>query len=148
MVARITDVVSAEPMTLHFTQVNRSGTDKAPVDMPRRLLSSHQKRDGVVRLSEVQDGRLGVAEGIETALSVVASGAPCWACVDASNLQRLPILAGVNRLDIWADNDRSNVGQDAASQLANRWTRAGKEVRVLIPDQVGADWNDVARSRG
>jgi putative DNA primase/helicase len=66
---------------------------------------------------------LGVAEGIETALSLAHAYTPCWAAIDAGNLAALPVLAGVEVLVIAQDRDPA--GEMAASDCADRWAAAG-----------------------
>ena len=51
---------------------------------------------------------LSVGEGIETVLAAVQLGEarpPAWAVTVANNLTKLPVISGVNRLTILADND-------------------------------------------
>jgi putative DNA primase/helicase len=143
MLARITHAVSGDPLSLHFTKLKRDASGKAG-NKPRLLLAGHQKRDGVVRLTKGPDDsrRLGVAEGIESALSI--TGVPMWACIDAHNMAALPLLPDVRELHIFADNDASGVGSDAAETLCRRWLRAGRSAVIHMPKIVGTDFNDVA----
>ena len=60
----------------------------------------------------------GVAEGIESALSLAWAFVPVWACIDAGNLAALPVLDGIEALTIAADNDPA--GQAAAQTCATR----------------------------
>ena len=53
------------------------------------------------------------------------------------------MLPGVEVLVIAADHDPA--GLEAAEACAERWTRAGREVVLWVPDAKGEDWNDVAR---
>lgn len=145
LVARVTDAATAEPLTLHFTRIVPDGSGKAPIDRPRLLLKGHRKAGGVIRLvgdAEVSTG-LGIGEGIETALSVMAAGwSPIWAAIDAGNIRTFPVLAGIECLTIFSDNDPA--GLDAARTCARRWAAVGREARV-IPARHG-DWNDVRRA--
>jgi hypothetical protein len=147
MMARVTDAVTAQPITLHFTRLNGDGTGKAEVDRPKLLLGRHRKKWGVIRLVEdaaVTTG-LGLAEGIETALSVMVGGwSPLWATVDAGNMADFPVLEGIECLTLFADNDARGTGLHAAEHCAERWRAAGREVGIVIPDKPGSDWNDAA----
>jgi putative DNA primase/helicase len=145
LVALVTDAVSGTPLTLHRTWVQGDGS-KAPVQPARMLLGGHRKQGGVVRLwpDEAVTHGLGVAEGIETALSLAHAIAPVWACIDAGNLAAMPVLEGIEALTIAADHD--DAGLAAANTCADRWARAGAEVRLVVPDRRMTDLNDVARA--
>ena len=143
LISRVTDFLTAEPLTLHFTFLAADGAGKAPVERPRLLLPGHVKRRGVVRLvddAEVALG-LGIAEGIETSLCVSAAGwSPLWAAIDAGNLASLPVIPGLESLTIFGDADCA--GLKAARTLAERWAAAGREARICAPPTQGHDWND------
>ncbi|MGF6665003.1 putative DNA primase/helicase [Paraburkholderia atlantica] len=130
LIARITDAMTGEPMSLHRTWICADGR-KADVDPPRLLLGGHRKQGGVVRLwpDESVTGGLGIAEGIETALSLAWGIAPVWALVDAGNLKDLPVLDGIESLTIAVDDDAA--GRIAAQVCAHRWIAASREVREV-----------------
>ena len=86
------------------------------------------------------DVRLTIAEGIETALTAAHAGPPVWACVDADNMAKLPVLAGIETLLLVADNDIK--GRAAARACAQRWDEAGREVWIYKASEQGADLND------
>lgn len=76
---------------------------KAPVERPKILLKGHRKSGGIIRLADDADVMtgLGVAEGIETALAVMATGwCPVWAAVDTGNIASLPILPRIECLHV------------------------------------------------
>lgn len=141
LVALVTDALTREPLTLHFTWVSPDGT-KAAVDPPRLLLGGHRKAGGVIRLwpDEAVTTGLAVAEGIETALALAHVYRPAWACIDAGNLAALPVLAGVECLVIGADHDEA--GLRAAEACAERWTAAGRDVLAMAPTSKRTDWCD------
>jgi hypothetical protein len=78
MVARITDAITAAPLSFHVTWVSLDGAGKAPLERPRLIARGTTKRGGVVRLCDDTDVGVGlaIAEGIETALS--ATSASGW----------------------------------------------------------------------
>jgi len=121
LVARITDAVTGEALSLHRTWIRSDGR-KADVDPPRLLLAGHHKQGGVIRLwpDESVTHGLGVAEGIESALSLAWAFEPTWSVIDAGNLAGLPVLAGIEVLTIAADNDVA--GQNDAHECAQRVT--------------------------
>jgi hypothetical protein len=96
--------------------------------------------------NELVEYGLSIGEGVETCLSVRQDGhKPVWALGSATAIARFPVLAGVEALTIWADNDENGVGQRAAELCADRWSLEGAEVRVITPKRRGADFNDIAR---
>lgn len=145
LVALVTDAITGTPLTLHRTWICANGS-KAPLAPPRMLLAGHRKRGGVVRLwpDEAVTTSLGIAEGIESALSLAHTFTPVWACIDASNLAEFPVLEGIECLTIGADNDP--VGIAAASACKERWIRAGRMARIVMPPTPGTDLNDMVRA--
>jgi hypothetical protein len=84
-----------------------------------------------------------LAEGIETALAVMADGwMPVWATVDAGNMAAFPVLSGIESLTLFADNDLSGTGLNAAEACVARWRGAGRESRIVMPTRADTDWND------
>lgn len=104
------------------------------------------KRGCVVRIwsDEAVTQGLGVAEGIETALSLAHAFTPVWACLDAGNLAAMPVLAGVESVLIAADHDDAGIA--AADACGARWAAAGREASIVMPDSPKADLNDIARA--
>lgn len=141
LVALLTDAVDRAPRTLHRTWVQANG-QKAAVDPPRMLLGNHRKAGAVCRLwpDECVTYGLGVAEGIETALSLAHGMQPVWACIDAGNMAAFPVLAGIECLTVAADFDEAGLG--AARACAARWRAVGRTVRIVLPDAFGRDLND------
>ena len=83
LVALVTDARSGLPLSLHRTWVCANG-EKAALKTPRLLAAGHRKAGGVIRLLPHRAGEpLGLAEGIETALSLAWADLPCWAAIDA-----------------------------------------------------------------
>lgn len=144
MVALVTDAITNAPMSLHRTFLTRGG-EKANVEPVRMLLGGHRKAGGVIRLwpDEAVTYGLGVAEGIESGLSLAHAHTPVWACIDAGNLAAFPVLDGVESLVIAQDNDPAGVA--AASECARRWRAAGKSAAIVADKREGADINDLAR---
>ena len=145
LLALVTDAVTGQPLTLHRTWIQADGT-KAPMDPPRMLLGGHRKAGGVVRLwpDEAVTLGLGIAEGIETALSLAHAFTPVWSCIDAGNLATFQVLNGIESLLIAADND--DAGRAASEACAERWDAAGCESFIVMPDAHKTDMNDLARA--
>lgn len=141
LVGLISDAMTSQPLSLHRTWVRANGC-KADVNPPRLLLAGHRKQGGVIRLwpDEAVTLGLGVAEGIETALSLAWAYAPVWACIDAANLASFPVLPVIGALVIGADND--GAGTAAAHQCAQRWANVAE---VYVTHQAENDLNDTLK---
>jgi putative DNA primase/helicase len=141
MIAMVTGPDGA-PSTLHRTYLTVDGR-KASVDAPRRMMPGTVAKGSAVRLAPPTDA-LGIAEGIETALSASALfGVPCWAAVNAGMLAVWQPPSEVKRIIIFGDNDPGYAGQAAAYALARRLGSDKCAVEVHVPADSGADWNDV-----
>jgi putative DNA primase/helicase len=143
LVALITNR-SGDAISLHRTWIRSDGT-KADVKPSRLLLGGHRKAGGVIRLwpDEAVTTGLGIAEGIETALSLAQAYRPVWALIDAGNLAKFQPMPGVECLMIAVDHD--DAGTSAAEECARNWTLAGHEVRMATPPDGGDDLNDFLR---
>lgn len=130
------------PCTIHRTYLAEDGR-KAPVGEPRRLMPGKIAKGAAIRLAPA--GKvLGIAEGIETALSAaIIWRLPCWAAVSAGMLMAWEPPAEVREVIVFGDRDSSFAGQQAAYALAHRLSVRGISVRVELPIDEGMDWNDV-----
>ena len=105
--------------------------------------------EGAVRLRKAND-TLGLAEGLETALSVMQLyGTPVWATCGTARLHAIEIPKTVKFLTIFADNGKP--GWIAANKAAEAYERQGLKTDIILPgadfaDRVG-DFNDVLRAR-
>jgi putative DNA primase/helicase len=140
MLAMVTDP-EGHPVTIHRTFLGPSG--KADVAAPRALMPGQVPHGSAVRLAPFAD-RLGVAEGIETALAATAQfGIPTWSALNANLLKQWEPPSSVREVVIFGDADVSFTGQAAAYALANRLVNKLR-VDVKIPSSLGCDWADVA----
>lgn len=147
-----------ELWSLHRTFL--MGGKKAPVSCAKKLMSPAFDADGAsrfIKLGEVPEhGVIGIAEGIETALSAyVGMRVPVWSAVSASLLEEFLPPAGVKAVLIFADLDANGVGQQAARKLQAK-LRANNGIKsfVVVPKSPipegskGIDWNDELRTKG
>lgn len=133
-------IAAGEKAALHRTYLAPDGR-KAEVSSPRKMIGTIPT-GAAVRLME-HDDTLGIAEGIETALSAAEIfNIPTWAALTAGLLERWVPPASVKTVFVYGDNDASNTGQAAAYTLAARLKTKGIEVFVELPPR-GQDWNDV-----
>jgi len=102
----------------------------------------HRKAGAVCRLwpDEAITHGLAIAEGIETALAGAHAFGLAWAAIDAGNLAQFPVLPAIECLSIFTDHD--DAGIKAARQCATTWTKAGREVRLVMSERKGADLAD------
>lgn len=142
LIALITHVHTRQPLSLHQTWINGDGTKPATLGKKARmLLAGHSIANGVIRLwpdEDVTHG-LGIAEGIETALSLAHGFQPVWALIDAGHIGKFSPLPGIESLTIACDNDP--VGIRESRQCAAMWAAVG--VEVFITRQEQNDLNDV-----
>ena len=146
MVAAVTSP-TGKLVSIHRTYLTSDGR-KAPLPTVKKLCASAGPLMGAsIKIGSPtrrDDGNLslGIAEGIETALAAsTLFGVPVWAGVSAHGLAAFEPPHDVQNIYIFADNDLSNAGQDAAQKLAQRLTYCGLSVRIHEPSVLG-DWND------
>ena len=127
---------------VHRIYLDQDCKQKSPV-APNKM-SLGRISGGAVRLMPAAGDTLAVAEGIETALSVIiATGIPTWAAISSSGMGaiRMPELPGIKRIIIAADADKAGIS--AADKLAGRLTHRF-DVRIALPPK-GKDFNDILR---
>ncbi len=129
---------------IQSTHLKRDGSGKADIVNPRRFMHGPLPAGSAVRLYPAEPV-LGIAEGIETAMSAAQLyGIPVWAALAANNLARWTPPKETRAVVIFADNDANRAGQIAAKRLAARLAELGmKDVQIRVPKEEGTDWNDV-----
>jgi len=145
-----------EAITIHRTFLTQDGC-KAPVDSTKKMMMIPSEK--VVMGSAIRLGNpgrvLSVAEGIETALAVIeATGMVTWPMISATMMSQFVIPAGVEKLMIWSDLDRSCAGSLAATKLAELAKAQGVEAVICEPkgpipvNSKSVDWLDVLNQQG
>lgn len=130
--------------TMHRTFLRPDGMAKAEMTAPRKLMPGPLPDGACVALSRYTGGPLGIAEGVETAMSASALyGLPVWAAINATMMEKWTPPDGCEEVAVFGDNDPGFGGQAAAYRLAHRLAGKGLHVTVHIPDMPGDDWNDV-----
>lgn len=114
----------------HRTWLARNGSDKAPIDPPRKAMG--ELLGHAVRFGDTEDV-LAAGEGIETVLSVrqVVPSLPVAAALSAAHLAAILFPATLRRLYIIRDNDLA--GDGARDSLIERAASVGIEAIVLSP---------------
>ena len=140
---------AGERIAIHRTYLAPDGSGKANVPKPRMMLGSIA--GGAVRLGDVgEHGVVGLAEGIETALSVMqaCSELPVWAALASGNLEQVALPSDVKRVVVLADHDGEGVGLKVAERAAGRFHAEGRRVWIAHPPNVGDDFNDLLLKQG
>jgi hypothetical protein len=120
------------------------GSGKADLD-PNKMTYG-PTAGGAIRLAPIgPDGKLAVAEGIESALSFFQmTGTPTWSAICAKGIELLVLPVEAREVIIACDSDP--VGIEAAERAAQRWLRPGRQVFIAKPP-AGLDFNDVLMAR-
>ena len=141
MVALVRNIESNQPQAIHRTALDHTGK-----------MSLGPIRGGAIKLTPDEDvtTALGIAEGIETALSMQRLpewlGSPVWSVISASGISKFPLLAGIATLAIAADNDGADgAGEKATLEVIERWEE--RETLVLEANDEGADLNDILQGK-
>jgi hypothetical protein len=130
---------TGQVVAIHRTYLAPDGRAKADVPAPKMMLG--QLGDGAIRLAPA-DHELGLAEGIETALSVMAlGGPPTWAAMSCGRLASVAVPSNVRAVRIFADAGAP--GHQGAQRAVERHTAAGRRVVVHTPPRGFSDFNDV-----
>lgn len=110
-------------------------------DLARPKLMLGRPRSGAVMLAPAGN-TLGVAEGVETAMSAAALlNIPVWAVLGNERLARFAIPDVVRHLILLPDNDRA--GRLAERQARKAHARSGLVIETIWPWAGLNDWNDV-----
>jgi putative DNA primase/helicase len=147
MIARVDHVVHGPVAVLRLWL--SPGGGKAGVEPQRKFTGP--VGGGAVRLGALRpNAPLVIAEGIESALAAgltpgLMMGCPAWAALSAGGIQALVLPDATQDIIIACDRDPSGVGERKARKAAGRWVREGRKARLVIPDRIGADPNDVLR---
>ncbi|WP_114952238.1 DUF7146 domain-containing protein [Sphingosinicella terrae] len=127
-------------VALHRTFLDPAGNGLAAIDPPRCGLGRFGS--GAVRLGGLAP-RLGLAEGIETAMSAShLFRMPCWATLGTERFGRVALPHEVGALVLFLDHDAGGCRAEALAREAY----AHLDIEVRRPRLAGADWNDVLRA--
>lgn len=130
-------------VAVHRTFIDPGSRGLAGLSDPRCGLGRFGQ--GAVRLGGSAP-RLGLAEGIETALSATAVfGVPCWATLGTERFRHVALPQEIRELLLFLDHDS---GGWRAERLAREAFAHVARIEVHIPERRGDDWNDVVRRAG
>ena len=149
MVCLVRDVVTNAPKAIHRTALSLEGRKVEVGGHDRQSLGPVS--GGAIKLAPDDDVTLclGVAEGVESALSLRVlpefGASPVWSLISAGGIERLPALVGIEALWIAVDHDPAGVR--ASQNCANRWAATGADVFLVRPRAARADLNDIVTRR-
>ena len=138
-------------VTTFFTFLTHDGR-KADVPRVKKFYPGKVPMGGAIRLAGSAE-TMGIAEGIETALSAMLKwDIPVWAATGTAELAKWQPPDHVRHVIVFGDADRKFGGQHAAYALGYRLATQRRlglppiTVEVRIPDDLDTDWNDVLQS--
>ncbi|WP_234029086.1 DUF7146 domain-containing protein [Aurantiacibacter spongiae] len=127
------------PIAIHRTFLSTEASGKAAFEKPKRALGA--LGEAAVRLFAPASGKLGLAEGIESAMSAYAlSGIPVWATLGNERFGLVSVPESVTELHLFVDHDAG--GELAASRSLAAYARDGRTIQVREPTSHDSDWND------
>jgi putative DNA primase/helicase len=119
------------------TAVQRIALDAAGAKIGRRMLGVVQR--AAVMLDPIGP-ELAIGEGVETCMAARQLGIrPTWALGSTGGINGFPVLDGVGRLTILGETGEASAV--AVQFVGRRWRKAGRRVRIVMPD-IGSDLND------
>ncbi len=127
---------------VHRTYLDPEQPRKAALT-PNKMMLGHA-RGACVRLCPPA-GHLYLAEGIETALSVMqVCAVPVWAALSRNNMGLAELPVEVQTVTLLADNDSKDwrAGRSAMRHAAHRHGQNGRDCYVAWPPR-GTDFNDL-----
>ncbi len=130
-------------VAVHRTFLNPMRPAVAPFNNPKRALGS--LASGAVRLFDPVEGRLGLAEGIESALAAKAlTQIPCWASLGNERFGLVSIPESVRELHLFVDHDAG--GELAEERARSTYACESRTIITRRPRVEGADWNDALQA--
>ena len=126
-------------IAVHRTFLDPASRGLATFERPKRALGS--LGTGAVRLASATRGRLGLAEGIETAMSAMEIfDIPCWATLGNKRFGLVSIPESVRELYLFVDHDAGGVL--AEKRARNAYAIGDRRILTRIPERPEFDWND------
>lgn len=99
-----------------------------------------------IHLSKAEGTELGLAEGLETALSCIQLfEIPCWCACGAKNMPTIIIPSNIQRVHIFAEND--DTGREFTKKAADVFLDEGLNVKIWWPLPQHKDYNDYLKEQ-
>ena len=142
MLAAVTTDIGV--IAVHRTFLDVASGKLAGFERPKRALGS--LGCGAVRLAPPVQGHLGLAEGIESALSAMQLfGIPCWATLGNERFGLVSIPESVRELYLFIDNDAG--GTLAEERAMKAYAEPHRVIHSRAPTSPRFDWNDELTSQ-
>ncbi len=132
--------------TDEITAIQRTRLTPEGKKIERRMLGVAAGAAVKLDADELVTEQLIIGEGVETAMTARQIGPhlrPTWALGSAGAIENFPVLDGIARLMILAENDEAN--ERAAEVCGTRWHDAGRKVFINWPT-TGNDLNDALQA--
>ena len=127
MIALMRDIESLAPRAIQRTFLSRDG-----LKITRRMLGP--AKGCAIMIDQIDGTSLAIGEGLESALSGRVFGyAPAWAVGSAGAIASFPVLQEIERLFVFAENDKSGANENAILECRERWIASGKQVNAIRP---------------
>ena len=127
------------PIAIHRTFLSTEASGKAAFEKPKRALGA--LGEAAVRLFDPASEKLGLAEGIESAMSAYAlTGIPVWATLGNERFGLVSVPDSVTELHLFVDHDAG--GELAGSRGLAAYARDGRTIHIRKPSSRDTDWND------
>ena len=124
---------------VHRIALNADGNKRG-----RRMLGIVRRT--AIKLDAINSDTLVIGEGIETCMAARQLGLkPTWALGSVGAIAFFPLLDNVRQLTILAERD--DASRRATDISSAHWRKAGKRVRVALPDPGYGDFNDIVAER-
>ena len=104
---------------------------KAAIERNKKMLSLQEYTGSIAVKLFPAKSTLGIAEGIETALSAhQLYKLPVWSALNATLMKKFKAPSGVDTLVIFADNDKNGTGLNAAFECGNKNLLSNNDVPI------------------
>jgi putative DNA primase/helicase len=111
----------------------------------RRMLGIVSR--AAIKLDPLSGDTLAIGEGAESCMAARQLGfTPVWALGSVGAISFLPLIGGVRRLVILGESGEASTR--AIRLCGTRWRRAGRRVRVVMPNEGFSDMNDALIAEG
>jgi hypothetical protein len=121
-----------------ITAIHRIALNSDCTKLGRRMLGVVHR--AAVKLDHEINTEIAIGEGVETCMAARQLGIrPCWALGSTGNILGFPVIGNITQLTILGETGKAS--QDAIRFCAPRWRKAGRQVRIIMPE-IGSDLND------